>query len=237
MDFKESMLGRGLEKRAIGKELVEAGGGRPTASGGYRLGGGRKGSMLHDKAPLDSEVIGTNMKLDSPIIDSEKIGLDMGFDPNDPFGETASRPTKPSTPTTSGVFDVDLEDVEETVSASDILSRKKAAMSQFFEDPKNVKELGLYTGMGPEGYRSTTWRPEAGTDLREFSDKYKTFSNTEIAGHPEWRLDARNWASEATELRSQELQQSLLLRNRLGISDSPEFGLSAGNMYKNKWGR
>ena len=80
--------------------------------------------------------------------------------------------------------------------------------------------MGLYTGRGPEGYRPTTWRPEAGTDLREFSDKYKTFIDTDIAGIPEWRFDTRDWASEAAGLKSQEFQQSLGITERLGLPGS-----------------
>ena len=228
--FGESFAGKGLQKAKVAiSPTIERNILSPAAK---KMAGDPMGTMKEmQQANIDAEQLDLMSKGKAPgVFKQTTTG-------NEFIDRSLGRDRSAYTPTTSGVFDVDLEDVEETVSASDILSRKKAAMSQFFEDPKNVKELGLYTGRGPEGYRPTTWRPEAGTDLREFSDKYKTFSNTEIAGHPEWRLDARNWASEATELRSQELQQSLLLRNRLGISDSPEFGLSAGNMYKNKWGR
>jgi hypothetical protein len=238
--FGESSLGKGLQKMKtakLGKEYAGKGWVDPnlqTGAGDVPIVAmdrrmhtieGQKELMLQGKAPGLFKQTRKGGVLD-PIEKKKEIGFYQQDDSLDAILQRQSASAKPSDKSLTSIGDfsdvpMDWEGVDETVSASDILSNKEAAMSKFFEDPKNIEGLGLGTGYDPRwGYRSSTWKPEAGTDLREFSDKYKTFTDTKMAGIPEYGVRGRDWASEIAELKSQEFQQSLGTIERLGLPGS-----------------
>jgi len=92
---------------------------------------------------------------------------------------------------------VDVSDTNEDRRIEGLLSNYRGKMKANTADQSWQEKMGLWTGYKHgEGFRPTYWKPpfqvpqsEESLWLRQFSDATKTYSNTEVAGIPEWRLD------------------------------------------------